>query len=236
MPKALAEEVDSKYFEGNSSKLQLKELLWSEKFSDALKQDVARAMVAEGVARDAVAESQQFTQQLRMGKSASDSSTKSGGGERRGACVAHVHMIDFEIGHGRQRARGQPLRQPLHAVGAGCWLDEVQQLERWQHRSQRAQQRQLVRGEAIVVPVDPLRLAQRLAAPQPHLAAQRCGSLVISPQLLPRRLRQRPQLAAGTAEGHGDARIEHVAQLAEDDAQLVTAQRRERHRGARHVA
>jgi hypothetical protein len=37
-------------------------------------------------------------------------------------------------------------------------------------------------------------------------------------------LRQRPQLAAGAAEGHGDARVEHVAQLAEDDALLVTAQ------------
>ena len=59
--------------------------------------------------------------------------------------------------------------------------------------------------------------------------AQRCGRLVISPQLLPRRLRQRPQFVAGAAEGHGDARVEHVAQLAEDDALLVTAQRRERH-------
>ena len=39
---------------------------------------------------------------------------------------------------------------------------------------------------------------------------------MISPQLLPLRLRHRPQLAAGAAEGHGDARIEHVAQLAED--------------------
>jgi hypothetical protein len=56
---------------------------------------------------------------------------------------------------------------------------------------------------------------------------------MISPQLLPLRLRHRPQLAAGAAEGHGDARIEHVAQLAEDDALLVTAQRHERHRGAR---
>lgn len=41
----LAEQVDTKYFEGNSSKLQLKELLWSEAFSDTLKQDVARAIV-----------------------------------------------------------------------------------------------------------------------------------------------------------------------------------------------
>eukprot|EP00964_Phaeocystis_antarctica_P120566 scaffold84286_cov63-Phaeocystis_antarctica.AAC.10 len=43
-----------------------------------------------------------------------------GGGERRGACVARVHTADREVGHGRQRARAQPLRQPLHAVGAGC--------------------------------------------------------------------------------------------------------------------
>jgi D-alanine transfer protein len=41
----LSEEVDPKYFEGNSSRLQLKELLWSEKFSDVLKQDIARAIV-----------------------------------------------------------------------------------------------------------------------------------------------------------------------------------------------
>eukprot|EP00964_Phaeocystis_antarctica_P026616 scaffold14992_cov69-Phaeocystis_antarctica.AAC.8 len=31
--------------------------------------------------------------------------------------------------------------------------------------------------------MDELRLTQLLAAPQPHLAAQRCGSLMISPQL-----------------------------------------------------
>ena len=48
---------------------------------------------------------------------------------------------------------------------------------------------------------------------------------MISPQLLQQRLRQLPQLAAGAAESHGDAGIEHVAQLAEDDALLVTAQR-----------
>eukprot|EP00964_Phaeocystis_antarctica_P097291 scaffold63449_cov66-Phaeocystis_antarctica.AAC.2 len=94
-----------------------------------------------------------------------------GGGERRGACVAHVHIAEKEPGHGWQRARAQPLRQPLHAVGAGCWLAEVQLLERWQHRAQRAQHRQVVRGEARVVPPDLLRLAQLLAAPQPHLAA-----------------------------------------------------------------
>ena len=51
--------------------------------------------------------------------------------------------------------------------------------------------------------------------------------------LLPQRRRQkRPQLAAGAAEVHGAARLERVAQLAEDDALLVTAQLRQRHRGA----
>ena len=34
------------------------------------------------------------------------------------------------------------------------------------------------------------------------------------------------------AEGHGDARVEHVAQLDEDDELLVAAQRRQRHRAA----
>eukprot|EP00964_Phaeocystis_antarctica_P116261 scaffold80203_cov73-Phaeocystis_antarctica.AAC.9 len=43
-----------------------------------------------------------------------------GGGERRGACVAHVHAGELEEGHGRQCARAQPLREPLHAVGNGC--------------------------------------------------------------------------------------------------------------------
>ena len=38
-----------------------------------------------------------------------------------------------------------------------------------------------------------------------------------------------------STQGHGDARVEHVAQLAEDDALLVTAQLRQRHRGARAV-
>jgi hypothetical protein len=85
------------------------------------------------------------------------------------------------------------------SFGAGCWLDEDQPLERWQHRAQRAQQRQVHevgRGEALVDPADVLRLAQLLAAPHPQLAAQRCGSLVISPQLLLLRLRRRPQLVA----------------------------------------
>eukprot|EP00964_Phaeocystis_antarctica_P090161 scaffold57657_cov63-Phaeocystis_antarctica.AAC.4 len=122
-----------------------------------------------------------------------------GGGERRGAYVAHMHTVDIKVGHGRQRTRAQPLRQPLHAVGAGCWLLEDQLLERWQHRAQRAQQRQVGRGEALLVPGDLLRLAQLLAAPQPHLAAQRCGRLVISPQLLQQRLRRCPQLVAGAA-------------------------------------
>eukprot|EP00964_Phaeocystis_antarctica_P116260 scaffold80203_cov73-Phaeocystis_antarctica.AAC.8 len=67
---------------------------------------------------------------------------------------------------------------------------------------------------------------------------------MISPQLRQQRLRRRPQLIAGAAQGHSDARLEHVAQLAEDhalrvlaqghsDARLVTAQLRQRHRGAR---
>eukprot|EP00964_Phaeocystis_antarctica_P111957 scaffold76200_cov63-Phaeocystis_antarctica.AAC.8 len=41
-----------------------------------------------------------------------------GDGERRGACVAHVDTGQVDAGQGRQRARAQPLRQPLHAVGA----------------------------------------------------------------------------------------------------------------------
>eukprot|EP00964_Phaeocystis_antarctica_P117289 scaffold81118_cov62-Phaeocystis_antarctica.AAC.3 len=108
-----------------------------------------------------------------------------GGAERRGACVAHVYTLEVEFRQGRQRARAQPRRQPLHAIGAGCasWLLEVQRLERWQHRAQRAQQRQVGRGKAYIAPVDMLRLAQLLAAPHPHLAAQRCGRLVTSLQL-----------------------------------------------------
>eukprot|EP00964_Phaeocystis_antarctica_P085439 scaffold53962_cov56-Phaeocystis_antarctica.AAC.3 len=43
-----------------------------------------------------------------------------GGGERRGACVARAHTVDMQVGHGRQRARAQPLRQPLHAARASC--------------------------------------------------------------------------------------------------------------------
>eukprot|EP00964_Phaeocystis_antarctica_P045064 scaffold25924_cov66-Phaeocystis_antarctica.AAC.5 len=84
----------------------------------------------------------------------------------------------------------------------------------------------------FIAHLEQLRLAQLLAAPHAHLAAQCCGSLVISPQLLQQRLRRLPQLVANATQGHGDARIEHVAQLGEDDARLVTAQLRQRHRGA----
>eukprot|EP00964_Phaeocystis_antarctica_P116416 scaffold80357_cov63-Phaeocystis_antarctica.AAC.3 len=69
--------------------------------------------------------------------------------------------------------------------------------------------------------------------PSPRLVTQRCGGLVVSPQLRQQRLRRRPQLIAGAAQVHGGARLEHVAQLGEEDALLVTAQRHERHRGAR---
>eukprot|EP00964_Phaeocystis_antarctica_P053282 scaffold31266_cov60-Phaeocystis_antarctica.AAC.1 len=159
-----------------------------------------------------------------------------GGGERRGADVTHMHANEMKRGHGRQRARAQPLRQPLHAVGAGCWLDYDQHHERWQHRAQRAQERQVCRGEAFVETVDLLRLAQLLAAPYAHLEAQRCGRLMISPQLGQQRLRRRPQLFADAAQGHGNARLEHVAQPVEEDARLVTAQLRQRHPPARAVA
>ena len=75
--------------------------------------------------------------------------------------------------------------------------------------------------------LDLLRLAQLLAVPHAHLEAQRRGLLVIGPQLLPRRRRQqRPQLFAGAAEVHDEARLERVAKLAQDDALLVTAQLR----------
>eukprot|EP00964_Phaeocystis_antarctica_P107660 scaffold72338_cov51-Phaeocystis_antarctica.AAC.3 len=146
--------------------------------------------------------------------------------------------IRTEVGHGRQRARAQPRRQPPHAVVGGCaWaFVEDQRIERWQHRAQRAQQRQVIRGKALVAPADHIRLAQLLAAPQPRLEAQRCGRLVISPQLLQQRLRRRPQLIADAAQVHGSARLEHVAQLDEEDALLVTAQRRQRHRGERAAA
>ena len=35
-------------------------------------------------------------------------------------CISGIHMGDGELGHGRQRARAQPRRQQLHAVGAVC--------------------------------------------------------------------------------------------------------------------
>eukprot|EP00964_Phaeocystis_antarctica_P124924 scaffold88567_cov61-Phaeocystis_antarctica.AAC.6 len=79
------------------------------------------------------------------------------------------------------------------------------------------------------------RSAALLAAPQPQLEAQRCGHLMISPQLRQQRLRRRPQLIAGAAQVHGEARIEHVPQLGEEDALLVTAQLRQRHRGLSHA-
>eukprot|EP00964_Phaeocystis_antarctica_P023331 scaffold13058_cov72-Phaeocystis_antarctica.AAC.3 len=152
------------------------------------------------------------------------------GGKRRGACVAHMRMAKNQVSHGRQRARAQPLRQPLHAVGTAEWgavdevatdevaTDEVQLLEHWQHRAQRAQRRQVrvVFGVDCNAPVDLLRLAQLLAAPHPHSVAQRRDSLVLSPQLLPQRLRQLPQLMTGAAEVHGETWLERFAQLAED--------------------
>ena len=52
----------------------------------------------------------------------------------------------------------------------------------------------------------------------PQLEAQRCGRLVASLQLLQRYPRRRAQLVAYAAQGHGDARVEHVAQLHEEDA------------------
>ena len=156
------------------------------------------------------------------------------GGEGRGACVTHLHTAEPELGHGRQRARAQPLRQLLHTVGAGCWLVEVQHLDRWQQRAQRAQQLQLLRGETLLPAAELLRLAQLLAA-DPQLAAQRCSRLVTSLQLRQQRLRRRPQLVADAAQGHGDARVEHVAQLDEEDGVLVAAELGQRHRDARTI-
>ena len=43
---------------------------------------------------------------------------------------------------------------------------------------------------------------------------------MISPQLRQQSLRRRPKLIAGAAQGHGGARLEHVAQLGEEDALL----------------
>eukprot|EP00964_Phaeocystis_antarctica_P115664 scaffold79647_cov59-Phaeocystis_antarctica.AAC.1 len=55
--------------------------------------------------------------------------------------------------------------------------------------------------------------------------------------LLPQRRRQKhPQPTAGAAEVPGEARLKRVAQLADDDAVLVGAELRQRHRGARAFA
>jgi len=70
----------------------------------------------------------------------------------------------------------------------------------------------------------------------PQLAAQRCGRLVVSLQLLQRYPRRRAQLVADAGQGHGDARVEHVAQLDEEDALLVAAELGQRHRDARAIA
>ena len=50
--------------------------------------------------------------------------------------------------------------------------------------------------------------------------------------LLQRYPRRRPQLVADAGQGHGDARVERIAQLDEEDALLVAAQPGQRHRGA----
>jgi hypothetical protein len=109
-------------------------------------------------------------------------------------------------------------------------ITEGQLLERRKHRVQLGQRRQVGCSKALVPPLDPRRLAQLPAVPHAHLDAQRRGLLVISPQLLLRgRRQQRPQLFAGAAEVHDEARLERVAQLAQDDALLVAAQLRERY-------
>ena len=57
---------------------------------------------------------------------------------------------------------------------------------------------------------------------------------MVDPQLLSKRLRRLPQLAADAAQVHGDARVQHIAQLVEDDALRVLVEHRQRrHRGAR---
>ena len=92
-------------------------------------------------------------------------------------------------------------------TGETGWVfDEAQVLERWQHRAQRAQRRQIGHREALVDPADFPRLAQRLAA-RPHLEAQRCCSLQL---LLQRRRQQLSELAAGAAEVDGEAWLERV--------------------------
>jgi hypothetical protein len=158
-----------------------------------------------------------------------------GGGERRGACIAQVHAADNQPGHGRQRARAQPLRQPRHAFGAGCSLAEAQHLER-RHcagstdpsvhsRARSSSERPLLYDETIVVSRSSLQLRspslRHNAAAASWSALSCCRSAGVSA----------PQLATDAAKVYGDARIEHVAQLAEDGALLVTAQLRQRHRG-----
>ena len=58
------------------------------------------------------------------------------------------------------------------------------------------------------------------SAPAPSAAASRCTPsgpvLEYSTRTRQQRLRRRPQLIAGAAQGHGEARIEHVARLFED--------------------
>eukprot|EP00964_Phaeocystis_antarctica_P075728 scaffold46760_cov39-Phaeocystis_antarctica.AAC.4 len=103
----------------------------------------------------------------------------------------------------------------------------AQRRERHRHSNHRK-----CRHRVLTTPVDLLRLAQ-LLAPNPHLEACRCQPLVLNPQLLPQRLRRPPQPAAGAAEVHREARLENAAQMAEDDALLVLAQLRGRHRGVR---
>eukprot|EP00964_Phaeocystis_antarctica_P136680 scaffold101136_cov68-Phaeocystis_antarctica.AAC.2 len=68
------------------------------------------------------------------------------------------------------------------------------------------------------------------SVPSNARSATRCGRLVISPQLRQQCLRRHPQIAVDAAEGHGEARVKNVAQLGEEDALLVTAQLRQRHR------
>ena len=51
---------------------------------------------------------------------------------------------------------------------------------------------------------------------------------MLTPQLLHILPRQRPHMAGDGGEGHGNARVEHVDQLVEDDALLVTFQVQQR--------
>jgi len=158
-----------------------------------------------------------------------------GVGERRGVDVGHVASADLQPGHGRQRACAQPFRQMMQAVldeALPALESEDQVLERWQHRAQPAKPRQIcdkeLQEKALDLPDDLPCLAQLPAAQRSHKGAQCCGCLMVGPQLLAQRLRGRSQKGAYAAEIHGDARLERVAQLAEDDAHLVAAEQRER--------